>query len=105
MNRHNPESMACREAGEAMPSPEGISTDRFWYEDLLPGGADGDLAAIRADQRFPVATGTAWFRRRGNRLRRILESRQTASEFRGSPLQQDHPPGKQQETGEDPDGV
>nr|WP_314095442.1 cupin domain-containing protein [uncultured Shinella sp.] len=58
MTGHNPKSMTCRKAGEAMPSPEGISYGRFWYEDLLPGGADGDLAAIRAD--LPPGVVTRW---------------------------------------------
>ncbi len=49
MNRRNPSLMTIRRAGDAVLSPTGISTAPFWLENLVEGGGDGDLAAIRAD--------------------------------------------------------
>jgi quercetin dioxygenase-like cupin family protein len=47
-----------RRAGDAALSPEGISTARFWFENLVDGGGDGDLSAIRAD--LAPGTVTKW---------------------------------------------
>jgi hypothetical protein len=49
MNRRSPSLMTFRRAGDAVLSPTGISTAPFWLENLVEGGGDGDLAAIRAD--------------------------------------------------------
>jgi quercetin dioxygenase-like cupin family protein len=50
--------MTIRRARHASPSPADISTAPFWFENLVEGGGDGDLAAIRAD--LAPGTITKW---------------------------------------------
>jgi quercetin dioxygenase-like cupin family protein len=50
--------MTIRRAGCAALSPAGISSAPFWFENLVEGGGDGDVAAIRAD--LAPGTITKW---------------------------------------------
>jgi quercetin dioxygenase-like cupin family protein len=50
--------MTIRRTGNASLSPAGISTAPFWFENLVEGGGDGDIAAIRAD--LAPGTITKW---------------------------------------------
>lgn len=56
MDRRNPKIMTIRRAGNATPTPAGISNAPFWFENLVEGGGDGDIAAVRADLAPGVVT-------------------------------------------------
>ncbi|MGE7368351.1 cupin domain-containing protein [Neorhizobium sp. NPDC001467] len=73
MNRLNPNQMTIRRAGNAAQSPHGISTNTFWFENLVEGCGDGDLAAIRAD--LAPGTITKWHSHPQGQLLYVLSGR------------------------------